>query len=72
MFDKGDLINIDNFNAYVKILVNGQTVKPFNIQTLLLERGNRELIDQLKEHSRQKYGADRQETEEAIFKRLRM
>jgi len=72
VFDKGDLINIDNFNAYVKILVNGQTVKPFNIQTLLLERGNRELIDQLKEHSRQKYGADRQETEEAIFKRLRM
>ena len=71
VFDKGDLINIDNFNAYVKILVNGQTVKPFNIQTLLLERGDRELVDQLKERSRQKYGADRQETEEAIFKRLR-
>ncbi|MDO8664198.1 MAG: type IV secretion system DNA-binding domain-containing protein [Candidatus Liptonbacteria bacterium] len=72
VFDKNDLINIDNFNAYVKTLVNGETVKPFNIQTLLLERGNRELIDQLKESSRQKYGADRQETEEAIFKRLRM
>ena len=72
VFDKNDLINIDNFNAYVKTLVNGETVKPFNIQTLLLERGNRELIDQLKERSRQKYGADRQEIEDSIFKRLRM
>lgn len=71
VFDKNDLINIDNFNAYVKILVNGQTVKPFNIQTLLLERGDRDLVDRLKERSRQKYGADRQETEDSIFKRLR-
>jgi len=71
VFDKSDLINIDNFNAYVKILVNGETTKPFNMQTLPPERGNRELIDQLKERSRQKYGADRQETEDSIFKRLR-
>ncbi len=72
VFDKNDLINIDNFNAYVKILVNGETAKPFNIQTIPMERGNRELIEQLKESSRQKYGADRQGTEEDIYKRLRV
>ncbi len=71
VFDKSDLINIDNFNAYAKILVNGETTKPFNMQTVPPENGNRELIDQLKERSRQKYGADRQETEDSIFKRLR-
>ncbi len=71
VFDKSDLINIDNFNAYAKILVNGETTKPFNMQTLAPENGNRELIDQLKERSRQKYGADRQETEDSIYQRLR-
>lgn len=71
VFDKNDLVNIDNFNAYVKILVNGLTAKAFNIQTLPPDRGNRELIEQLKERSRSKYGADRQETEDSIFQRLR-
>ncbi len=71
IFDKSDLINIDNFNAYVKILVNGETTKPFNIQTIPMEKGNRELVDRLKERSREKYGTDRQEVEEAIYKRLR-
>ena len=71
VFDKSDLINIDNFNAYVKILVNGETTKPFNIQTIPMEKGNRELVDRLKESSREKYGAARQEVEEAIYKRLR-
>jgi len=32
VFTKEDLMNIDNFNAYVKLLVNGQTTKPFNIK----------------------------------------
>ncbi|MBI4085023.1 MAG: DUF87 domain-containing protein [Candidatus Liptonbacteria bacterium] len=71
VFDKNDLINIDNFNAYAKILINGETAKPFNLQTLPPERGNRELIEQLKEKSRQEYGADRQETEDSIYERLR-
>ncbi len=71
VFDKNDLINIDNFNAYVKILVNGETTKPFNIQTLPIEPGSRELADQLKEYSRQKYGAERQDVEADIYKRLR-
>lgn len=32
VFNKEDLMNIDNFNAYVKLLLNGQTTKPFNIK----------------------------------------
>ncbi len=71
VFSQNDLLNIDNFNAYVKILVNGQTTKPFNIETLALERGDRQLADRLKNQSRAKYGRDRQEIEEEIYKRLR-
>ncbi|MEX2054190.1 MAG: type IV secretory system conjugative DNA transfer family protein [Candidatus Colwellbacteria bacterium] len=32
VFTKEDLMNIDNFNAYVKLLINGQTSKPFNVK----------------------------------------
>ncbi|OGY96525.1 MAG: hypothetical protein A2122_01280 [Candidatus Liptonbacteria bacterium GWB1_49_6] len=71
VFDQNDLVSIDNFNAFVRILVNGETTKPFNIKTLYPEPGNRENIDRLKEYSREKYGADRKEIEEQIFKRLR-
>ncbi|MBI3589687.1 MAG: type IV secretion system DNA-binding domain-containing protein [Candidatus Liptonbacteria bacterium] len=70
-FDRSDLVNIDNFNAYAKILINGETSKPFNIKTLPVEKGNAEAAYKLKEYSRLKYGADRQEIEKEIYRRLR-
>lgn len=33
IFTENDLINIDNFNAHVKLLIDGQTTDPFNIKT---------------------------------------
>ena len=73
VFDMNDLINIDNLNAYAKILINGQTSKPFNIkiETTSWAGGDHELAEKLKEYSRMKYGRDRQEIEEGIYKRLR-
>lgn len=70
-FDRGDLVNIDNFNAYVKILINGETSKPFNIKTMPLEKGNGDLAYRLKEYSRLKFGKDRHEVEPEIYRRLR-
>ncbi|TRZ64366.1 MAG: hypothetical protein D4Q79_01690 [Spirochaetia bacterium] len=70
-FNENDLMNIDNFNAYAKILINGQTSKPFNIRTAAPEAGSLETGERLKEMSRQKYGRDRQEVEDKILKRLR-
>jgi hypothetical protein len=72
-FNQNDLINIDNFNAYAKILINGQTSKPFNLKvgTASWSGGNKELAEKLKEYSRMKYGQDRQGIEDDIFKRLR-
>lgn len=71
VFSENDLLNIDNFNAYVKILINGETSKPFNIVTLPPERGSKEMAEKIKEMSQSKYGRDRQEVEEEILKRLR-
>jgi len=72
-FNQNDLINIDNLNAYAKILINGQTSKPFNLKvgTASWNGGNKELAEKLKEYSRMKYGQDRQTIEDDIFKRLR-
>jgi hypothetical protein len=73
VFNENDLINIDNFNAYAKILINGQTSKPFNIQIgkASWNGGNKELAEKLKEYSRLKYGMDRQTIEDDIYRRLR-
>ena len=71
VFSQNDLVNIDNLNAYAKLLINGQTSKPFNIKIPFPQKGNEEIAHKLKELSRLKYGKDRQEIEDEILKRLR-
>jgi len=71
VFSKSDLINIDNFSAYVKILIHGRTANPFNIKTPPPQAGDKETAEKIKELCRLKYGRDRQEVEEEILKRLR-
>ena len=38
VFDAGDLLNIDNYRAYLKLLVEGQSARPFNIATLPFQK----------------------------------
>ncbi len=71
IFSKNDLINIDNFNAYVKILIAGQTAPAFNIKTVKSPKGDTVLTSKLKEYSSLKYGQDRGQVEAAILQRLR-
>ncbi|MEK7192489.1 MAG: type IV secretory system conjugative DNA transfer family protein, partial [Patescibacteria group bacterium] len=71
VFGKNDLLNIDNFNAFAKLLINGQTSKPFNIRTIKPKPGNMVLAGKLKELSQLTYGRDRQSVEAEILKRLR-
>lgn len=72
-FTKNDLINIDNYNAYARLLIGGQTSTPFTMKigTLSVGGGNKELAEKIKEYSRLKYGQDRQTVEDDIYKRLR-
>jgi len=53
------------------MLVSGQPVKPFNIRTLAPEKGNPEIVDNLKELSYVKYGRDRAEVEAEIMGRYK-
>ena len=69
IFDQNDLINIDNWNAYAKLLINNLTSKPFNLTTYPAPKENRELIEALKELSRLKYGRDQELIKEEISRR---
>jgi hypothetical protein len=73
VFNQNDLLNIDNLNAYAKLLIGGQSTRPFNmkIATTSWGGGNKELAAKFKEYSRMKYGQDRQTIEEDIYRRLR-
>lgn len=71
VFSQSDLINIDNFNAYAKILINNQTSKPFNIRTVRYPVPDMELAQKIKEMSFTKYGKERTEVEKDILTRLR-
>ncbi len=66
-----DLVNIDNFNMYAKLLIGGQTTRPFNIRTLPVPSPNVSMAKELEEMARGKYGRPRQEVEEDITRRLR-
>jgi len=67
VFEAKDIANLDNYNAYLKILVNGQPQPPFNIQTITPQKGKPEIIEQLKELSSLKYGTERAVVEKKIM-----
>ncbi|MEK7572777.1 MAG: TraM recognition domain-containing protein [Patescibacteria group bacterium] len=72
IFKATDIIKLDNYNAYVSMLVNGQPAKPFNIITLPPEKGKPELVDNLKQLSYLKFGREREEIEAEIMAKYKI
>lgn len=71
VFTAKDIINVENRNAYLKILVNGKPVKPFNIETLPPPQGKPEIVDKLKQLSYLKFGQDRAHIEAEIAEKYK-
>ena len=69
IFSAQDITKLDNYNAYMSMLVKGQPTKPFNITTIAPEKGNPDIVDNLKQLSYMKYGRDREEVEAEIMSR---
>jgi hypothetical protein len=65
-FAAPDFTNIENRNAYVRMLAHGVPQKPFNIRTLDLAHGNLAQVDDLRELSYLTYGRDRATVEASI------
>ena len=68
-FKPEDILKLQNFNAYAKILVNGVPEKPFNLKIPPPPKGNNELADKVKELSYLKFGRPREEVEAEIMSR---
>jgi hypothetical protein len=69
VFSALDFVNIQNYNAYVRLLAKGVPQKPFNIKTPAPAEGNQNQIDDLRELSYLTYGRDRQQVESMIHAR---
>lgn len=69
VFTAQDLINIENRNAYVKLLINGQTARSFNLKTDSMPDSDPAVAKAIKEFSAVKYGRPREEVEAEIMKK---
>jgi hypothetical protein len=72
IFSARDLINLDNHNCYVKLMVHGQTSRPFNMKTYSPTAGNAETIKVVKNLSRMTYGKERELVEGEIMARAKL
>lgn len=72
VFKANDLVNVDNYNCFARILVNNTLTKPFNMATYPPTKGNQEVANALKELSRLKYGRDRNLVEREIMERTKI
>jgi len=72
VFDAQDLLNIDNFNAYVKLLINNTTSVPFNMRANPPAKSDPQIVAKIKELSRLKYGKDKSIVDKEIFERSKI
>ena len=68
VFSAYDLINLDNFNAYIKLTIQGQVSRAFNIEINKPIDSDTKTLESLKELSSFKYARPRNEIEEEIRK----
>lgn len=72
VFTANDLVNVDNYNCFARLLLNNESTKPFNIKTYPPTKGNNDQISLIKQYSRLRYGRDAKIIEEEIKNRIVM
>lgn len=70
-FRAQDLVNVDNFSGFAKILVNNVLTKPFNLSFFPPTKGDQEIANAIKELSRLTYGRDKHIVNQEIIERTR-
>lgn len=67
-FNEFDLVNVERFTTYTKLMINGTATKPFNMSTINLSKEkNEEQAKAIRQLSRLKYGRPRAEVEEELL-----
>ena len=64
-------MNIDNYNAYVKLLSHGKPTKPFDIQAARPGPASGIDVQAVQELSYLKYGRNRSDVENEILKKYK-
>ncbi len=70
VFNQFDLVNVDRFNAFVKLMIKGTASKPFNMATYPLPKPTPEELQTaqaIRQLSRLKFGRGRAEVESEIL-----
>ena len=65
-------MNVEKFTANIKLLIDNEPTKPFNMATYPPTRGNKDLGNAIRELSRLKYGRDRRIVETEILERTKL
>ena len=68
-FTAQDMLHIDNYHAYVKLLSEGKPITPFSIETIPFTPGDQVTADALKQMSYQRYGRARDTVEAEIMEK---
>jgi hypothetical protein len=71
-FSMNDLVNVDNYNCFARLLINNELTKPFNMATYSPSKGDQEVANALKELSRLKYGRDKDIVNMEIMERTKL
>ena len=69
-FNESDLVNLPNYNIYLKLMVNGITSLPFSATTLPFPVNQISYPEDITENSRSLYCRKRKEVEDEILKRI--
>jgi len=77
VFNEGDLINVDRFNAYVRTVVRGEPVSPFSVdmtRDMSKEKAmsNPRIAELIKELSRLKYAKEERQVSAEISTRAKL
>lgn len=70
VFNDFDLLNVDRYNAFTKLMINGTASKPFNMATYPLDKPTAEqktTAEAIRQLSRLKFGRPRAEVESEIL-----
>ncbi len=72
VFSAQDIINVDNYQCFVRLLMNNELTKPFNMKTYPPTTGDQEVANALKELSRLRFGRDAAIVNREIMSRIKL
>lgn len=72
VFTAQDMVNVDNYQAFARLLMNNELTKPFNMKTYPPTSGDQEVANALKELSRLRYGRDARIVNQEIMSRIQL